>query len=465
MPVTYMGPPVKVGGGSSPSTNRGPANGRIRTVRGYGPWLYAGLYTGSQSWLLAGQGNIGNMVWHTLQRFPHQTKISRLHIDGITAASGGVRIPNRMWALTDASIDTGGTAPIYFWPIPTLDGNPLAPSPAFSTNYIGSARMDLGSVDWGAPSTPKFYRSVEIWADSLLSGYRYGDIYYDVDQSGSFSLLGRAQTSPKTILYFPEHAEPANLITNGTFDTSIAGWSDASTVGGELGIYWLAGKMELNVEIGETSRARQSIPTFIGRLYRLNFTTQDGTMTYSIGTTAGGAEIATGSAGPGASGNIDFTATTTTTWLEISKDVAGVWRLDDVTIAPLSLIGVGYVTGQSIELSLRSFTASPALTPVYRAVVLRGALRPNSIDEITAVVRIGDEIRDRQGAAMRSGAVMLQELRDMAEQNNPVKMLDISGAAHYVSVLAPVEEQETYQLGEQEPEIAATVKFAVMTFS
>jgi hypothetical protein len=192
--------------------------------------------------------------------------------------------------------------------------------------------MDLGAVDWGAPGTPKVFRSVEVWADALASGAQYGDLYYDVDRSGSWTLLGRAQTSPKTTLYFP--------------------------------------------------------------------------------------------AGEG-------------TW----------------------------VSGQSIELSLRSFTASAAYTPVYRSIILRGALRPKSVDIISAVVRIADNVADREGITMRPGATMLAELRDMAALDSPVRLVDLAGGNAWVNVLQPVSEQETYQKGDENPEIAATIKLAVTTFS
>lgn len=309
---------------------KGPLQGRFRCVRAFGGWLLAGLYTGSQSWLMVGKPGGSDWIWHTAQRLPHTTKIGRIHVDGALYASNGTLLPSRIWVATDASIDTSGTAPVYWIPYPPSDSNPLATQGGFTPNYIGSARIDLGNVDGEAPGTYKNYRSVEVWADNLLSGYRYCDLYYDLDQSGSFTLLGRAQSSPKTILYF--------------------------------------------------------------------------------------------SSGAGS-----------------------------------------HVIGQSLELSLRSFTASPAQTPIYRAIVLRSNHLPRSVDRITAVTRIADRMRDHQQNEMRSGAVQLAELRGMV--GTVSTLIDIAGATQYVQVLPPIEEQEFYQVGEDEPEIMATVRMAVLSYS
>jgi hypothetical protein len=155
------------------------------------------------------------------------------------------------------------------------------------------------------------------------------------------------------------------------------------------------------------------------------------------------------------------------TALRIVQDGSGLgnYYLDLVTVE----LGAGppgvFATGQTLALSLESFTASAGVSPVYRAVVLRGALRPKSTDQITAVVRIADNMRDRQGGTMRSAATMLTELRALAQSNSPTTLLDLTGAASYVNVIAPIEEQEAYQQGSEEPELMATVKMSVLTFS
>jgi hypothetical protein len=323
-------------GPAGKTSNKSPVRGYVRAVRNLGPWLYAGLWTGSQSYLLAGREapNGQPWVWHTLQRLPHVARVHRIHFDGITTNSANnALLPNRAWIATDATTALNGTAPVYYWPIPANNDNPILEALPFSANYTGSARIDLGSTDWGAPATPKVWRSVEVWAENLASGAIYGDVYYTVD-SGTRTLLGRVQDSPRSILYFP---------------------------------------------------------------------TED----------AGGS----------------------------------------------------FVTGQSIALSLESFTGSVNTTPVYRSLVLRGALRARSSSVIEARVRVADDLQDRNGTPMRPAAVMLQELRAMADGATPRRLVDLAGATSWVAVLPPIEETELWQEGVDTPEIVAGVRMAVLDFS
>jgi hypothetical protein len=320
--------------GPSLLSNRSPLQGMTRALRGYGQWLYAGLWTGSQSYILSGRQvqAEGRYAWHTMQRLPNITRVHRLHFDGVTTNSAGEAFPARMWVATDASIPTNGTAPVYFQPIPALNGNPLAPDVTFSPNYVGSARIDLGAIDRGAPGATKLARRVEVWAESFLSGAQYADVYYTLDR-GTRTLLGRAQTSPVSYLYFPS--------TDGSF---------------------------------------------------------------------------------------------------------ALWR--------------------QLELSLESFTASVNTTPVYRSVVLSGAILADVVDVISAHTRISDSVVDRNGAPMRPAAQMIRELRELATPSfGPVRMQDLLGNTQIVKVLPPVEEAEVWQDGQLVPEIDATVRMAVLSYS
>ncbi len=319
-----------------PRADRSPVNGRVRAVRAYGRYLYGGLYTGSRSHLVCGERRGQKMIWHTLQRMPHTTKVGRLYVDGISTYSLSP-VANTFWLSTEASIDPSGTAPVYWWKIPSLDGNPLMASPGFSANYVGSARIDLGSTDWGAPGTPKEYRAVEVWSEALASGAQWCDIYATIDERNRWK-LGTVAQSPKDTLYFP------------------------------------------------TTNASQ-------------------------------------------------------------------------------------YTGQAIRLSLESYTASAGVTPVYRAIVLRGNLHPRYTDEITAVVRIADDMVDRQGGPMRSGAAQLQELRDLGNPDanglQVVDLVDPLGASWKVKLLGPPEEQEQFVgVGDLSyPEIQATIRMVIERFS
>jgi hypothetical protein len=204
--------------GPAARSNRSPVSGYPTAVESFGGWLYAGLWTGSQSYLLAGEEETGGgpFKWNVLNRVPVPGRIGRIHVDGITYGSGlpAVSVPNRLWLAMEGSFgamlpNTDGTAPLYFQPIPRMGGNPLAPQAAFSANYNGSARLDLPSWDRNAPGTTKVLESVEVWCDALASGSRYGNVYLTLDH-GQRVLVGTANTSPVSLI-------PLGSLGNGYF--------------------------------------------------------------------------------------------------------------------------------------------------------------------------------------------------------------------------------------------------------
>ena len=199
------------------ASNKSPVHGYPRCVKGFGGWLYAGYYNGSYSYILAGYDPATGepYIWHPMQKIPAPARIHRLHFDGVSNASTGQHLPNRMWVSADSSLpDATATSAVWLCPIPLLNQNPLLPSDiGFTANYANSARMDLGNTDGRSPSTPKVYRKVEVWADNLDGSQRWGLIYYTLNDSGQRTLLGTINTSPKSVLYFPQ-GDPA---TGGSF--------------------------------------------------------------------------------------------------------------------------------------------------------------------------------------------------------------------------------------------------------
>jgi hypothetical protein len=267
-----------------------------------------------------------------------------LHVDGITYGSGAnpaTSVPNRMWVAMEGTFGyavagEATLAPLYFQPIPRMGGNPLAPQAAFSANYNGSARLDLPSWDRNAPGTTKIYETVEVWADNLASGSRWGNVYLTVDH-GARVLVGTANTSPVSVI-------PLGSLSNGYFPS-----------------------------------------------------------------------------------------------------------------------------GKSYELSYESFTNTAGSSPVLRSLVVRGKLRPTVVDTITAAVRIADDLPDRRGTPMRPGAVMLEDLRALADPNRsggtPAQLVDLAGATQYAVVVPPLSEYEVYQEGDEAPEMGVTVTMALLSFS
>lgn len=641
--------------------NTSQVRGQYRAVEGNGQWLYAGLYTGSQSHILAGRdtSGVGNgpYVWHHMHQLPHASKISRIFFDHITTPSGGgvanasvntSIIPSKMWLATDASIPSAGTAAIYYAQVPRGYGNPLLDS-VFTGNYMGSFRNDMGIDDWGAPGTYKAYRLLEVYADSLLSGVRYGDVYYSIDR-GQRTYLGRAQSSPVTILPMPTATITAsetnfnptqlgwnrltsnalvqqqafasarlsgNLYTFGhaagnvvfqpyaqMFSLQTQTWATLADMSGTPSAYGAAaeasngrlyvfGGVRRNTgggptwfpyngtneydPIGQAWATKTNVPngTYLmgasyypgnGRIYLFGGANQgftpnalatvyeynpaadafaamtampqarsgvaavtDGSFIYVAGGYTGSQYTgrmdvfdpiqntwATGSPMPTPiafatgvrfdsgnrkfyvigggrtfdSGAISFpnpstlvqeyditaTAWTQRTQTSMPHAMAGVAeasgqlyvldafqdRLGERTTAT---INNGFVTGQAIQLSLESYTVSQNVTPVYRSLVLRGALRPRAIGVIDAQIRASDNLQDRQGGIMRPGAQILQDLRDLAKTPTPALLIDLTGAESYVAVQQPIDEKAIWQEGQENPEIVAAVKLTVMDFS
>jgi len=308
--------------------DRSPIHGHFHAVTALGPWVYGGLKTASTSYILAGRDLAdGTRRWNVMQRTPHFAEITRIHFDGITSASNGLGISTRMWVGTT----TGATSPLYVSPIPLGNDNPLGSDPLFTANYIGSARIDFGRDDRGAPLSAKTYRVCEVRADNLLSGYRYGDVFYTID-GGTRTYLGRAQESPVSRLFFPG--------VNGQF-----------------------------------------------------------------------------------------------------------------------------VSGQDLEVSLESYTASTNISPVYYEVIVRGTLRPRTVDEITAIIHVADDMRDRRGNPMPPAAEQMASLRALAQTANPVRLDALGGDNAWVLIQPNIQENEAYQVGEQTPQLQVTARMAVLEFT
>lgn len=78
------------------------------------------------------------------------------------------------------------------------------------------------------------------------------------------------------------------LCVNGTFDTDLTGWTDASTA--PSNVTWSSGRASLNA--GSTARLRQGIAITAGRIMRFAATVVSGSIAISLGSSAGGTQYA-----------------------------------------------------------------------------------------------------------------------------------------------------------------------------
>ena len=201
--------------GPGRSSSRSPVSGQFVTVTSYAGWLYGGLFTGSSGFLCAARRlSDGRYAWYVQQRIGDGAEfinsIQTVAVDTISKAPGGETLeplPSRMWLGISSFPENAGVGTeqqVRWWPMPRSDGNPVGDL-NFSPNYCGSARTDFGRDNRGAPETKKVLRRVDVNTDAstFLSGSRYADVYYMIDGQETRTLLGRAQESPRSTLFFP----------------------------------------------------------------------------------------------------------------------------------------------------------------------------------------------------------------------------------------------------------------------
>ena len=122
------------------------------------------------------------------------------------------------------------------------------------------------------------------------------------------------------------------LVTNGTFDTDITGWTEASA--GSATISWNAsGYIDLNGAADGRAQADQSFTTVAGNTYVFSCEVTDTTpYQISVGTSAGGNQLVTDSDGAGDS-YFTFVATTTTTHVRLrSRQVSETVSIDNISV-------------------------------------------------------------------------------------------------------------------------------------
>jgi hypothetical protein len=150
------------------------------------------------------------------------------------------------------------------------------------------------------------------------------------------------------------------LVTNGTFETDLSGWTDESDAGGTTA--WSAGKALLTYT---TDRARlvQDITTETGETYLVT-ATNDATATGNfLNFTLGGSTV--GTLPPGTVGSLEYTATGTTTEVGLKQFSAGTALIDNVSVRKIKTVRELHCTDG------RVFVESDAPDPIPAGAVWR----------------------------------------------------------------------------------------------
>lgn len=165
-------------------TSSNPIRGSITAMAGDDNWLYAALYTGTDTYILAGreytfsEGQTA-MLWHPLIKLAN-AKCEAMILSGLWDS------PRLFFGINQ---DAG------YIILPKNSDNPLQDS---ACRYSATGSIYYSAHSWNAPSTTKMWKSIEIQADNL-GRMQYVTVYYRVDK-GAWVELGDAKVSPSTSL-------------------------------------------------------------------------------------------------------------------------------------------------------------------------------------------------------------------------------------------------------------------------
>lgn len=159
-------------------------------------------------------------------------------------------------------------------------------------------------------------------------------------------------------------ASASELVTNGTFDTSLAGWS--TTVAGSSTVAWSSANGNSAAITGDGTNAAflaQAIQTTAGVTYSLTFTLTSTGAIAKMGNTQNAGDIVNSPTLVGGSTySIPFTATSSTTWISFTRTASGTVYVDNVSVKRLTYTAAS----TSYYPSLDTFT-SRASTATYTA--------------------------------------------------------------------------------------------------
>jgi trimeric autotransporter adhesin len=121
------------------------------------------------------------------------------------------------------------------------------------------------------------------------------------------------------------------LVTNGTFDTNLTGWTNSSEGNGTASVVSGALRLYTPTTSSEEGRVYQSVSGFVsGKTYVVSCTT-DSSLLIQVANTLGGYEIADGAFGPGTA-TLTFTATASSHYVELRRFAAGTSNVDNVSV-------------------------------------------------------------------------------------------------------------------------------------
>ena len=224
------------------------------------------------------------------------------------------------------------------------------------------------------------------------------------------------------------------LVTNGTFDTDVTGWTDASSAGGAIA--WNASGYLNLVNTTGAATARQSITTVAAKVYAFeveHVASTAGSIQVFVGSTAGNSDIlALNTVLAGSTGVFFFVASGTTSHLTFRNVNAGTCTIDNISVREINPLAVSiqmdgtmtYADEQSTNTAnLVNWTADNAnfIRWVLHTTTVGSAIddsiniwqRASNVDDIvntgvdsfTGGINVPFNIASRHGSTFINGAV------------------------------------------------------------
>lgn len=179
------------------AANDSEVKGRITAMTGDANWLYAALYNGTNTYILAGRPTRnddaypGEITWSVVW---YLTGGPWSAMD-IVAVSG-----------VEPKLVVAKNNKVAFIRLGTALDNPLTDSTAI---YSSTATDYYPAHDAGSPLVDKRFTELRVTADNLSQvGGRYIEWYYRLDDTAAWTYLGKAQTSPVSVLKFDPAVNP-----------------------------------------------------------------------------------------------------------------------------------------------------------------------------------------------------------------------------------------------------------------
>lgn len=201
-----------------------------------------------------------------------------------------------------------------------------------------NSRVDIQKYNNSCVSLYNFLPSV-YGSVSRTPGTEYINTVHDNDYDGRL-IPFEASNQSYFLLEFSNgririHADDALLLwsrqlVNNTFDSNINNWTARNT--GTGAISYNSGALRLTGTASNNARAYQAFSNPSIEQYTVTFDTT-GTVTYRVGTSAGGSQLATGSVTSGTGRTFDFTPLTNDSVVYIEFDAVATVDIDNIILS------------------------------------------------------------------------------------------------------------------------------------